>query len=243
MDNAIHAIIMAFSAMVFVFGLTLAMYMFTQVTSTSETMFYLSDKTNFYENIDLKFTENATEKRSRIVDVETIIPTLYRYYKERFCVKILNEKGELMQVFDVNTEGAVRKAASTAEYARSRYQRALFEYYNDDSKEYYMYQAPWIGDTDQFVKTRVDFYLNGDDGYINNTYVDYRDSYFSRVRAYNRIQADNNNLDNIIYFEENFISYSYKGETFTNDEGDILITGTQPEDKIVVIYKATKQLP
>ncbi len=68
MDNAIHAMIMAFSAMVFVFGLSLAMYMFTQVTSTSETMFYLSDKTNFYENIDLKLTENATEKRKRIVE-------------------------------------------------------------------------------------------------------------------------------------------------------------------------------
>lgn len=243
MDNAIHAMIMAFSAMVFVFGLSLAMYMFTQVTSTSETMFYLSDKTNFYENIDLKLTENATEKRKRIVDVETIIPTLYRYYKERFCVKVLDSDGNLMQIFDINTEGAVRKAASTAEYARNRYQRALFGFYNDNTKPYYLYEAPWIGDTDQFVKTRIDFYINGDDGYINNTYVDYRNSYFSRVRAYNRARAAANDNDNIIYFEENFVSYSYKGETYTNDEGDILITGVQPEDKIVVIYKATKKLP
>ena len=242
MDNAIHAIIIAFSCIVFVFALTLAMYMFTQVTSTSEVMFYLSDKTNFYENIDLKRTESAVEKRKRIVDLETITPTLYRYYKERFCVRIVDEDGTLQQIFDINTEGAVRKAASTQTNARTRYQIALYNYYNRDTEPIYLYEAPWIGDTDQFVKTRVDFYLNGDRGYINNTLVDYTGSYLNAVREYNRSMVRSGTPEKIVYFEENFVSYSYKGETFTNEEGDILVTGTKPEDKIVITYKATKAM-
>ena len=41
-------------------------------------------------------------------------------------------------------------------------------------------------------------------------------------------------------FKENFISYSYTGETMTTDDEDVLVTGTIPKDKIVVTYTLVK---
>ena len=91
MEDAVHAIMMAFAVFVFVIGLTLAMYMFSQITNTSEALLYYADDTNFYDNIKIE-NDNKTD---RIVDVETIIPTLYRYYKENLTIVFLKLNGSI----------------------------------------------------------------------------------------------------------------------------------------------------
>ena len=37
-------------------------------------------------------------------------------------------------------------------------------------------------------------------------------------------------------FKEKFISYSWGGETMSTRDGDVLVTGSKPKDKIVIIY-------
>ena len=39
-----------------------------------------------------------------------------------------------------------------------------------------------------------------------------------------------------IQFREQFISYSYTGETMETEDGDTLVTGAESKDKIVIIY-------
>ena len=46
MDNAVDALIMAFSMLVFVIAIMASMYMFNQVAVTSEVLLYDADKTN-----------------------------------------------------------------------------------------------------------------------------------------------------------------------------------------------------
>ena len=228
MDNVIDALRIALGMFAFVVALSASMYLFKLVSSTSRTLLYAVDETNYYDNI--KMDEAAGDSLTRrTVNVETIIPTLYRYYKENFAVQIYNKSGKLVQIFDVSIEGKVRKAASTVTTQRTGEQKALISLYGDTAKEArinpYLFQAPWIGNTNKDIKTRIDLYVNGECGYINNTKVDYR---------------QNNLLKNFkdSTFTEEFSQYVYKGETISSADGSETITGNvKPETKIVIIYR------
>lgn len=255
-QNATQAINMAFAVIVFVMALSISMLLFTRVSETSDTLAFYSDSTKYYDNIELTkickscnvansldvkkckdcgvpFSAEDAEKAvaqsaERIVSAETIIPTLYRYYKENFCVKIYDASNQLIQVFDVNTEGDVRSAIgdTTAKPDGNKKQRhndLLKKIYNTPGEQYYLFGAPWLGSTEN-VKARVDYFINGDKGYINNILVDYSNNIFHEARENNK------------QFKEQFVSYSYSGETFVTDDGDELVTGASEKDKIIIIY-------
>ena len=90
MENASEALIMAFGVLIFVIALTVAMNSFNQVKRVSDIVLYTADETNYYDY------QGATGKASqnRIVGLETIIPTLYKYYKENYSV--LFRKGKYL---------------------------------------------------------------------------------------------------------------------------------------------------
>lgn len=225
MENALDAMKMAFGMIVFVIALSASMYLINTATSTSKILLYYSDETNYLDNINIDETDIVTK---RVVNVETIIPTLYRYYKENFAVQIYNYDGDLVQIFDVNIEGKVRKAASTTSGNRTEEQKALLSLYGNTSLSAtnpYLFEAPWIGNTNKDIKTRIDLYVKGECAYINGTKVDY---------TQNNLLGRFSNCE----FEEEFIQYTYKGDTITSEDGTETITGSsKPEDKIVIIYR------
>ena len=165
MEDAVHAMMMAFAVIVFVIAFTISMYMFSQITSLAETLTLYADSTLFYDNI--KYDKNM--ERTRIVNADTIIPTLYRYANEDFCVRIyadteeLDSKGpKLTQIFDLDLEGKVQSAIADTkaigENSESQTQKANYAYkkiYNDQKKSYYLFGAPWLGNKEN-VKYRVD---------------------------------------------------------------------------------------
>ena len=119
-ENASQALMIAFGLFVFVIAMSFTMYMFSKLSSTSEILIYASDRTNYYDNVEVVGKEGI----ERYVNSETVIPTLYRYYKEHFCVKIYDATGDekiglgssednpvLVQILDVNLEGRVENAA------------------------------------------------------------------------------------------------------------------------------------
>ncbi len=229
MDDAVQALTMAFAVLVFVIALSISMMLITQARDTSDVLIQYSDLTAFYDNIQLDNDEGVTETE-RIVGLDTVIPTLYRYYKENFCVKIYDVDNTLLQIFDVNIETNLRSAIVNTNAGTSKTDQELIKdeayskIYNNKNTPYCLFGAPWLGSTET-IKQRIDFFVNGDAGYINNTYVSYsgNDSFASKVDANTK-------------FKERFISYSYSGSTVTTDEGETLVNGAKSKDKIVIIY-------
>lgn len=228
MDDAVQALTMAFAVIVFVIALSMSIYLINQARNTAEILVSYSDLTAFYDNIQLDENNEGTE---RIVGLDTVVPTLYRYYKENFCVKIYDVDNTLLQIFDVNLETNVRSAIANTKAGSSSSSQdlirdaAYIDIYNDSSKVYCLFGAPWLGSTET-IKQRVDFFINGDAGYINNTYVDYSGT-----------NCFANKVDATTKFSERFISYSYSGSTVTTDEGETLVEGSKSKDKIVIIYQ------
>ena len=232
MDNAVQALTMAFAVIVFVIALTVSMMLIGQARDTSEVLLQYSDLTAFYDNIQLDSDEGVTETE-RIVGLDTVIPTLYRYYKENFCVKIYDADDNLLQLFDVNIETNLRSAIVNTNAGSSRTDQELIKdeayrrIYNDSDKAYCLFGAPWLGSTET-IKQRIDFFVNGDSGYINNTFVNYSGT--TEKPSFASLVDENTR------FREKFISYSYSGSTVTTDEGETLIEGAKNKDKIVIIY-------
>ena len=234
MENAEKALMMAFAVIVLVFALALAINMFSKVTVTAEQLTFYADSTIYYDNVKLDedaiyADEHINDGTVRIVNAETIIPTLYRYYKENFCVKIYDAENNLIQIFDVNLEGKVHGAAGDihaneeAEKPVHIENHAYNQVYNDKNKAYCLFGAPWLGSTES-VKTRIDYFVDGKAGYINNAYVNYKDNAFYKAREDKK------------QFKERFINYSYTGQTMVTEDGDELVTGEKSKDKIVIIY-------
>lgn len=239
-DNAYQAIVMSFAMFVFVIALSATMALFSKLTETSEILTFKTDETNYYDNVEVVGTEGI----ERYVNTETVIPTLYRYYKENFCVKIYdttntNSNGSsptnpvLIQILDVNLEGKVENASKINNLRSQRgklefYEAySLNEIYNNQSSLVYMFGVPWLDSTDN-MKLRLDYFINGSAGYINNRLVDYTQNPFNAmVKKTQDVQYQ---------FKEKFISYSYTGETMTTDDGDVLVTGASAKDKIVITY-------
>ena len=226
MDNAVDAIKMAFGMLVFVIAMTAAIYLFNSATATTRVLLYAADKTNYYDNIEIK-NENIT---NRNVNIETIIPTLYRYYKENFAVQIYKKDGTLVQIFDLNIEGIVRRASGKRASSRTDEEKGLMSLYGVSTKPSYLFEAPWMGNTSKDIKTRIDLYVNGQCGYINGTKVDYT---ANNLKQFSSTTS----------FTEKFIQYNYKGDTISvgeeeGEDGIETITGNvKPETKIVIIYK------
>ena len=246
MENVTRALYMAFAMFVFIIALSYSMHMIKSLNTTSKLILYRVDGTNVYESIELKdFDETSVNndiRRARTVGIDTIIPTLYRYYKESYSVKILDEAGNLMQYFDTTTEGSVMTAMGTVENKRTDTQKALISFYGTADLSGNLFGAPWMGNTNKDTKARIDMYISGEAGYINNTWVDYSKKYDNIVN-----DSKGKGLQKYIYlnyykdrlFKENFAQYAYEGDTLTTEDDELeTLTGShQISTKIIITYQ------
>ena len=228
MENASHALYMAFAFLVFIGACTYSLYMVNVLNNTANSLVYRLDETNYYDSLDLTDLlsngDDTTNNSYKIVSIDSIIPVLYKYYRESYTVRILDEDGELLQLFDTTVEGEVMTATTLLSSRRTDRQKALLSLYGDSDKACYMFGAPWLGSTNKDTKERIDMYISGDSGYINNTWVDYSGNY---LRQYEDRQ-----------FQEIFSEYTYEGDTITSEDGEETLTGTrQTSAKIVITYQ------
>lgn len=88
MENAVEALKMGFAVLVLVAALSLAIFSFTKVRETTDEITSGKDIKEYYQQLSLDETGVSSNNAlsSRIVGVETIIPTLYRYYKENYTI-------------------------------------------------------------------------------------------------------------------------------------------------------------
>jgi len=165
MENAVDALKIAFAVMVFTIALSVAMATFSQARETSETVLYMNDKTNYYmydqigeeqiENpgTDIEYTRydviksdgtpGITYTDKRIVGIEAIIPTLYRYYKENYTVIF-----EGIDIYNVNS--STQKWTSGSD--------APINYFDLNSE--IQANCPWVGTVND-IKKNLDLFLKG----------------------------------------------------------------------------------
>ena len=224
MENIVESMLIALAVLVLVIALSMTTYLLSTAMSTTEQLVYGSDKTQYLSNINNNIDDNSA---TRIVGIDTVINSLYRYYKENFMVKIYRKTPtgdyELHQIFDTTIEGKVYVAASKPEASRNNEERALINMYGVSSGTN-LFGAPWMGNITNFAKQRVDLYISGQNGYINNGQVNY----------------SGHGLNNLgTTFLETFIEYQYSGQTISVEGGIESITGNeQAKNKIIIEYRA-----
>lgn len=110
MENAVKALEYAFAILIFVIALSASMYLLSEVKTASDTVFSYIDTKKFYTDASLatdELTEDGNIKyNGRIVNIETIVPTLYRNYKENYVVEFYNLDGKAIIRFDLSEENS-----------------------------------------------------------------------------------------------------------------------------------------
>lgn len=226
MENVVESIIIVFAVIVFVIALSMTTFMLSKAMTTTQDLIYFSDKTNYMQNIEVDEDNIITQ---RTVSIDTVVNSLYRYYKENFMVRIYNDSNELVQIFDTTIEGKIYTAMSIPEARRNEEESALVRNYGPIRGGLpniaNLFGAPWMGNTVRDAKYRVDLYIAGKKGYINNVEVNYETNSLYGLNAKD--------------FDETFIEYVYSGQTISTENGIEDLTGnTKEKNKIIIDYKA-----
>lgn len=195
MENAVEALKMAFAFLVFGMALTISIISFSKVKATSDVVLYTKDETNYYDY------QGATGKaaQNRIVGLETIIPTLYKYYKENYTVLfregIYSEEtgdfGDVRPLTIYKTPSTYSTKAGVILWGKSydtlmenKYTPYITGGYNGkgnkdifsfDLDEETLRHEPWTGSYDK-AKENLDYFLYGNiynNPNNNNLYIDY----------------------------------------------------------------------
>ena len=108
MENAVRALEYGFAMLVFAIALSATMYIFSQAKLTADTVFFYADTRTLYEEAEL--SDEEINANGRIVSIETIVPALYRDYKENYVIEFYTKNKEnLILRFDLSEENRTRQ--------------------------------------------------------------------------------------------------------------------------------------
>lgn len=119
MENAVDALKTAVAVLIFIIAITASFTMFAKAKVTADSIITSKDKQEYLESADLAnilYTDSTsiqsatmTQDGDRIVQVEDVISSIYRYNLEKYGVTIVSKNGEVLARFDSNTENIMRQ--------------------------------------------------------------------------------------------------------------------------------------
>lgn len=119
MENAVDALKTAVAVLIFIIAITASFTMFAKAKVTADSIITSRDKQEYLESADLAnilYTDSTsiqsatmTQFGDRIVQVEDVISSIYRYNLEKYGVTIVSTNGEVLARFDSNTENIMRQ--------------------------------------------------------------------------------------------------------------------------------------
>lgn len=108
MENAADALKIAFGIFVFLLAFTILFHNASLVKYVADAIIAGSDKSNYYTYIPNDTTDvlskDANGVVNRIVTIEDMIPTIYRYSIESYGVTIIDKDWNIVTRFDKETE-------------------------------------------------------------------------------------------------------------------------------------------
>ena len=96
MENAADALKMAAAVLIFVLALSITINTFGEVRQTAQIILNYNDREYDYTYVE----DNGTTQR--IVSAETIVPSIYRAYKENFKIIFKKSEKELLELYKKN---------------------------------------------------------------------------------------------------------------------------------------------
>lgn len=99
MENIADALKMAVAVLIFVIALGISISSFSQAKQTAQTLLDYTDR-----EYDMQYISNVTNTE-RVVGIETIIPTIYRAYKENYKVFFYNSDGQPLKLYSKRENG------------------------------------------------------------------------------------------------------------------------------------------
>lgn len=228
MENAVDAIKIALALFVFVMAFSVTMYMFTMAIQTSDTVLQSSDVTAYMEYIEV----SDMMEDERIVGLETIIPTLYKYYKENYTVVFRNSDGTPLELYETQTNVDLWSTGYTNKYHRDNRDLKVCAFDVDDETRRH---EPWTGNTN-YYKQNLDMFLSGGTFVApsgNGMNYNYSDS---RINGWGNRSFIDQYKDS--RFRESLGEYTYNDVTAGTDTDDSTsgLTDVKGRTKRVIIY-------
>ena len=221
MENATDALKIAFAAFVFIMALTIAITMFSQLNQVSKIVVSSSDNTKYYE-----YKATTDDEKTRIVGLESIIPTLYKYYKENYTVLFLEANGEPMNLYKTKMEDT----SLWSDYNQEL--KVVGKYYKNnnnnnpicsfDVEEETARHEPWTGNLDDYNEN-LDAFLSGG----TFTYKDDKTKKYEYKRGF--VEKYYNKK-----FKETLGEYTYNLSTEVKDNENSLLKNRK---KRVIVYQ------
>lgn len=228
MENAVDALKIAFAVFVFVIALSVTMYMFTIALETSDTVLQSSDVTEFMDYIEVSDMIDD----ERIVGLETVIPTLYKYYKENYTVIFRNANGEPLELYSTKTNTNLWSQGYTNQYYSNNEDVRVCSFDVDEETRRH---EPWTGNMN-YYKQNLDMFLSGGTFVApsgNGMNYDYSDRRINGWGNHSFIEQYKNSR-----FRESLGEYTYNAvNTETNTDGTTSgLTNVEGRKKRVIIY-------
>jgi len=115
MENAAEALKMAAAILIFMIAITSSFSLFGTAKATADSIITMRDKQAYLEAAELEsilYTSsnkistynNFTAYGDRIVGINDVVSTIYRYSIEKYGVTIINSNRDVLARFDTNTE-------------------------------------------------------------------------------------------------------------------------------------------
>ena len=246
MENASEALMMAFGVLILVIALTVSMVSFNRVKNVSDIVLFTSDKTNYYEYTG----ETGKANENRIVGIETIIPTLYRYYDENYTVlfRQANYNKETGEFSDINPLKVY--TSETNEKNWPSYYKTTMEYkyktlgfsimdlnnfvdrkeiFSFDLDEEILRHEPWTGSNtnrNKEVMTNLNAFLSGEKYYrpSDNSEISYAQGFIEKHKKDK--------------FVETIYEYTYNNDT---EEGNETNIQKEKKKRIIIFTKINNQ--
>lgn len=153
MENAADALKIAVAILIFIIAITASFTMFAKAKVTADSIITSKDKQEYLESAELAnvlYTDSTsimsstmTEQGDRIVGVEDVISSIYRYNLEKYGVTIVKKDGTVLARFDSNTENIMRqwynivgKEEKTAEAVKTEFAEQIKKNIEINAKKY-----------------------------------------------------------------------------------------------------------
>lgn len=217
MENIAESVKMAGAALIFVLLLTVTLTLYRQARDTADYILEASDKTTYYQHIGTNIDDNKVDNVSRVVGIETIIPTLYTYCQtDGPTIIIKDNEGELIQIFDDEFDSVLKT------------DNMLYSKYASDYGT-----APWsVG------SSGYDRYLERINAFLYGKKINYNGWYYNSVGN----TKDGDVVWNFVekYGDKEFIEtyqkYYQAGEYVKDENSGTWYTLRDGEEKAIITY-------